>query len=92
MISIHNIAVLRAAVEGKDLGYYFSSFGALVHWQESTAQLGWIEHKTATPLGQAVYAACKLDQQPGFQRAYMWPDSQRLVDAATKWMEQHKFP
>lgn len=85
-VSIHNIAVLRAAVEGKDLGHYFASFVALTHWCESTEQLGWIEQKVATQLGHDIYTACKLGQQPGFQRAYMWPDSERLVAIAAKMM------
>lgn len=51
-LEIHNLAVLRAAVEGKALGAYFGSFMGLSGWIASTRLQGLIdESDRPTALG-----------------------------------------
>lgn len=42
-VCIHNLAVLRASVEGIHLRTYFGSWGALNFWIESSKVLGLID-------------------------------------------------
>lgn len=83
-IEIHNLAVLRAAVEGVHLGSYFGSFGALKHWIASTQSLGWIDvDEVPTDAGLAVAKELELSSQEA-GRAYLWGQSCALMEKAKK--------
>ncbi len=82
-ISIHNLAVLRAAVEGAHLGTYFGSWAGLQHWIGSTASLGLVDADgKPTPAGAAMATALDLSAQ-GSGRAYMWPKATQLEAEAS---------
>ena len=89
-VSIHNLAVLRASVEGVHLGTYFGALGALPHWIESTRALGWIDSDgKPTEFGTQLARSLALAGQ-GAGRAYLWRDADALVaKAATLAMEKN---
>lgn len=77
-ISIYNLAVLRASMEGVHLGTYFGSWGALSSWIESTQVLGWIDLEgRPTELGENFAHLLDLKSQ-GEGRAYMWRNAKAL--------------
>lgn len=79
MVQIHNLAVLRAANEGKHLGAYFGSWTALNIWVTNTQTLGWID-ADGKPTDHGVSIAMKLDlSSQGDGRAYMWRNASDLV-------------
>lgn len=81
-VSIHNLAVLRASVEGEHLGCYFGSWGALKGWIESTQAFGLIDaHGLPTAEGANVARALDLMNQGG-GRAYLWPHATSLETQA----------
>jgi hypothetical protein len=81
-IEIHNLAVLRSATEGKHLGTYFGSWGALDGWIRDTRELGWVDSEgRPTDKGAALAAALDLSNA-GDGRAYMWRTAKSLVSAA----------
>ena len=87
-ISIHNLAVLRAAVEGVHLGTYFGSWASLRLWIEDTHGLGWID-LDGQPSNTGLTLAAKLPfATQGHGRAYLWPDSDALVAMANEAIEQ----
>lgn len=89
-ISIHNLAVLRAALEKQHLGTYFGSLGALAHWIDSTCSLGLIDQDgKGTDLGRAL--ALHLDLfAKGMRRAYLWTDADALVTRAEAFMQSER--
>jgi hypothetical protein len=87
-ISIHNLAVLRAAVEGAPTHTYFASLIALEHWVTSTAAHGLVtwdltdSYKAQpTPAGTQLYQQLDLGSNPA-GRAYLWPRALDLVNQA----------
>lgn len=81
-IEIHNLAVLRAAVEGLHLGTYFGSWGALQHWIESTVALGLLDgEKRPTQAGIEMAHHLSLTDLPT-GRAYLWPRASELESKA----------
>ena len=82
-ISIHNLAVLRAAVEGlEELGTYFGSTVALNHWISSTRSFGLIDASdAATDLGASIAFQLDLSNQ-GIGRAYLWRNVSELEKKA----------
>lgn len=81
-ISILNLAVLRASVEGAHLGAYFGSWGALSSWIEATRLLGWIDSEgKPTEVGSNLAQSLDLMSQ-GVGRAYLWRDATNLESKA----------
>ncbi len=82
-ISIHNLAVLRAVVEGQEeLGVYFGSTAALDWWISSTFNLGLIDDSgIATSLGASMASQLNLSGQ-GAGRAYLWTNASKLEKQA----------
>lgn len=82
-ISIHNLAVLRAAVEGREeLGTYFGSTGALNQWISSTRDFGLIDTSdVATDIGISMASQLNLSNQ-GVGRAYLWTNASELEKKA----------
>ncbi|MBK6616597.1 hypothetical protein [Ottowia sp.] len=81
-LEIHNLAVLRAAVEGKPLRSYFGSFMGLSGWIASTRVHGLID-EAGNPTALGVELAKQLaltDQEAG--RAYLWRGATDLVARA----------
>ena len=72
-IGIHELGVLRAAVEGVSLGTYLGSTIEIDHWREALIERGLIaENCRATAGGYALAAELHLSDQPKC-RAYLWP-------------------
>lgn len=82
-ISIHNLAVLRAVVEGQEeLGVYFGSTAALDWWISSTCNHGLIDASgMATSLGTSMASQLNLSGQ-GAGRAYLWRHASELEKQA----------
>lgn len=86
-ISIHNLAVLRASIEGVHLGTYFGSWGALKSWIESTKVLGLIDSE-GMPTDKGANLAQTLDLlNQGEQRAYLWKSATMLEAKARTSMQ-----
>jgi hypothetical protein len=88
-ISIHNLAVLRAAVEGAHMGAYFGSWAGLQYWISSTEALGLVDGSGKPTLAGRALAE-KLDlSTKGAGRAYMWREAaEREKSAAAAIGEQ----
>lgn len=81
--NLYPLAVLRAAVEGVDLGTYFGSTAALDEWVAITRDLGWLnDDNRPADAGRAVYAARNLARLPN-GRAAFWPLSREWVEEPT---------
>lgn len=81
-VEIFNLAVLRAAAEGKSLGTYFGSTAALKFWIEATKNLGWIDaDRVPTELGRRVSEELALSSQEE-GRAYAWRHAGQLTEQA----------
>jgi hypothetical protein len=82
-ISIHNLAVLRAAVEGlEELGTYFGSTVALNHWIASTRSFGLLDASdSVTDLGVSIASQLDLTNQ-GIGRSYLWRNVSELEKKA----------
>lgn len=86
MIPVHSLAVLKASVEGIELGAYFDSTMSLRSWVAWTRDLGLVDLAGApTDLGAALAAYLDLKKYSG--AAYAWPDNRTLETKADKWME-----
>lgn len=81
-ISLHNLSILRAAVEGRPLESYFGSTGALQFWIDSTVALGLVnaQHEP-TPLGESISRRIGLTSQPS-GRATLWRDALEIEKRA----------
>jgi len=88
-VNIFHLAILRAVVEGQQIGQYLGSWTQLKHWVEEAVKVGLIyqtdgpERSTKTKDylwtddGIAIYHTFNLAMK-GPSRSYLWPDARQL--------------
>ena len=93
LLSLYVIAVIRAAVEGKDHGTYFGSTMALARWRQEAWLAGFLdgaEHDSGpTAKALELYEHLNLASLPEDERAYLWRGARDLERRAGAWVTEH---